>query len=118
MLPYAVETLRLQLRQRSYRLLLNDAPRPYHDRKDEWVSLVLLRPVVCCRRDILCYKRGRPLRELQDQVGVVVFHLVDSLHLRIPQESPFFAVALKNELLRRRFRLVLAFATCLAIMPG
>ena len=29
------------------------------------------------------WKRGRPLRELQDQVGVVVFHLVDSLHRRV-----------------------------------
>ncbi len=63
------------------------------------------------------YKRGRPLRELQDQVGVVVFHFVDSLHLRIPQESLFFAVAFMNELLRRRFRpnfSTIAFATCLA----
>ncbi len=64
-------------------------------------------------------KNAVGLRELQDQVGVAVFHLVDSLHLRVPQEFSFFAVAFKNELLRRRFRPVLgfatiAFATCLA----
>jgi hypothetical protein len=55
------------------------------------------------------YKRGRPIRELQDQVRVVVFHRVDSLHPRIPQESPFFAVAFKSELPLRRFRPVSAF---------
>jgi hypothetical protein len=43
------------------------------------------------------YKRGRPLRKLEDQVGVVVFNLVDSLYLRISHESPFFAVALQSK---------------------
>jgi hypothetical protein len=87
------------------------------------VALVLYRPVLC-QKSVLVLLEFCPLstlssrhtgnsintaftlRELQDQVGVV-FHLFDSLQLRIPQESPFFSVAFKNELLRRRFRPVL-----------
>ncbi len=65
------------------------------------------------------YKRGRPLRKLQDQVGVVVFHLVDSLHLRVSHESPFLPLLLRTNSPLSRNRLytpsffTIAFANCL-----
>jgi hypothetical protein len=62
------------------------------------VWLVLLRPVGTClefrplHRAFVAtygefYKRGRPLRGLQDQVGVVVFHLVDILNRILPSSA-------------------------------
>ena len=77
------------------------------------MSLEFVRPVLCLNSVLVLLefrplhntvvatygefeKRGRPLRELQGQ-DRVVFHTVNSVYLRILQESPFFAVAFKNE---------------------
>jgi hypothetical protein len=68
--------------------------------------LVLLesRPTTSCCRDIRRTISMQSAPPVHDQVGMLVFQLFDCLHLRVPPKFPFFAVAFRNELLRRRPR--------------